>query len=59
MEKPIDGIKDTHKALNEFIDIKVDKGYPDCITRTELNTFLKEYTRLWEEHFRANQPQNQ
>lgn len=53
MEGFIKGMKESHKALNQFLDEKVNRDYPEYITRQELNTFLNTYVKNWEDHFKA------
>lgn len=46
------GLKESLKSLNQFLDRKVAKGYPEYISRAELQTFLETYIKDTEEIFR-------
>jgi hypothetical protein len=46
------GLKHSLESLNYFLDRKVEKGYPEYISRTELQTFLETYIKDVEEDFR-------
>lgn len=46
------GLKESLKSLHHFLDRKVAKGYPEYISRAELQTFLETYIKDTEENFR-------
>lgn len=46
------GLKESLKSLNYFLDRKVAKGYPEYISRAELQIFLETYIKNTEENFR-------
>lgn len=46
------GLKESLKSLNQFLDRKIAKGYPEYISRAELQTFLETYIKDTEENFR-------
>jgi hypothetical protein len=46
------GLKESLKSLNQFLDRKIAKGYPEYISRAELQTFLETYIKNTEENFR-------
>ncbi len=40
------GMKESLMALIKFLETKVSKGYPEYITKTELQIYMKEYIEL-------------
>jgi len=46
------GLKESLKVLNQFLDKKVEKGYPEYISRAELKTFMETYIKDTEENFK-------
>ena len=47
------GLKESIKALNGFLDKKIEMGYPEYISRNELNTFLETYVSESENNFNS------
>ncbi len=46
------GLKESLKILHQFLDKKVQKGYPEYISRTELQVFLETYINDTQENMR-------